>query len=240
MGASAHRLIQIFALRHVNRSQHLGESWERGQVGREIEGGNQISPLLKPPGTRVAALPPGNSRVRPDVGCRGTFELSVDQRDRLNFDHPEALDNELLAQHLDALRAGSAIDVPQYDFSTHLRLETTTRVDSAPIVIVEGILLFVDEALRERFDIKLYVDTDADIRILRRIERDMKRRSRTFEQVREQYYATVRPMHLQFVEPSKRWADVIIPEGGYNEVGIDLISGKIQAQLQRELSKMKS
>ncbi len=175
------------------------------------------------------ALPRGSAvTLQHDSYYRPHPELSVDQRDRLNFDHPEALDNELLAQHLDALRAGSAIDVPQYDFSTHLRLETTTRVDSAPIVIVEGILLFVDEALRERFDIKLYVDTDADIRILRRIERDMKRRSRTFEQVREQYYATVRPMHLQFVEPSKRWADVIIPEGGHNRVALDLIVAKLE------------
>jgi uridine kinase len=175
------------------------------------------------------ALPRGAAvTLQHDSYYRPHPELSEDERDRLNFDHPAALDNELLAQHLDALRAGQPIEVPQYDFSTHLRTESTTRVDSAPIVIVEGILLFVDEALRERFDIKLYVDTDADIRILRRIERDMKRRSRTFEQVREQYYATVRPMHLQFVEPSKRWADVIIPEGGHNRVALDLIVSKLE------------
>jgi uridine kinase len=175
------------------------------------------------------ALPRGAAvTLQHDSYYRPHPELSADERDRLNFDHPAALDNELLAQHLDDLRAGRAIDVPQYDFSTHLRTDSTTRVEAAPIVIVEGILLFVDEALRERFDIKLYVDTDADIRILRRIERDLKRRGRTFEQVREQYYATVRPMHLQFVEPSKRWADVIIPEGGHNRVALDLIVSKLE------------
>ncbi len=155
-------------------------------------------------------------------------ELSPEDRDRLNFDHPDALDNTLLAEHLDALRAGLSIEVPQYDFSTHLRGPNTTHVSPAPIVIVEGILLFVDEALRERFDVKLYVDTDADIRILRRIERDMKRRGRSFDQVLDQYYSTVRPMHLQFVEPSKRWADVIIPEGGHNRVALDLIVSKLE------------
>jgi uridine kinase len=175
------------------------------------------------------ALPRGAAvTLQHDSYYRPHPELSPEERDRLNFDHPAALDNELLAQHLDALRAGQAIEVPQYDFSSHLRTDSTTHVESAPIVIVEGILLFVDEALRERFDIKLYVDTDADIRILRRIERDMKRRSRTFEQVREQYYSTVRPMHLQFVEPSKRWADVIIPEGGHNRVALDLIVSKLE------------
>jgi uridine kinase len=166
--------------------------------------------------------------IQHDSYYRPHPELSPEDRDKLNFDHPDALDNELLASHLDQLRAGRAVEVPRYDFSTHLRLEQTMRVEPAPIVIVEGILLFVDEALRKRFDVKLYVDTDADIRILRRIERDLELRGRSFEQVRDQYFSTVRPMHLQFVEPTKRWADVIIPEGGHNRVALDLIVSKLE------------
>lgn len=178
------------------------------------------------------ALPSGSvTAIQHDSYYRPHPELRPEARDQLNFDHPDALDNELLARHLDALRAGSPVEVPRYDFSTHLRLSETTRVEPAPIVIVEGILLFVDEALRQRFDVKLYVDTDADIRILRRIERDLELRGRTFEQVREQYFSTVRPMHLQFVEPSKRWADIIVPEGGHNRVALDLIVSKLETIL---------
>ncbi|MGD8861581.1 MAG: uridine kinase [Myxococcales bacterium] len=162
-------------------------------------------------------------RPRPD--------LTSEQRDRLNFDHPDALDNALLVQHLDTLRRGRPIEVPIYDYVTHLRKADTRHVEPAPVVLVEGILVFVDAALRERFDVKLFVDTDADIRVLRRVRRDMEERGRTFEQVREQYYETVRPMHLQFVEPSKRWADVIIPEGGDNRVAIDLVLHRLSGHL---------
>lgn len=176
-----------------------------------------------------SALPEGSvAMLQHDAYYRHRPELSLEERDGLNFDHPESLDNELLRQHLEELRKGRAIEAPQYDFATHLRLPETRRVEPAPIIIVEGILLFVDPDLRACFDAKLYVDTDADIRILRRIERDLARRGRTFEQVRDQYFSTVRPMHLQFVEPSKRWADVIIPEGGHNRVALDLVVGKLQ------------
>lgn len=178
------------------------------------------------------ALPEGSvAMLQHDAYYRHRPDLSVEDRDQLNFDHPESLDNELLRQHLEDLRRGRPIEAPQYDFSTHLRLPETRRVEPAPIIIVEGILLFVDPELRACFDAKLYVDTDADIRILRRIERDLERRGRTFEQVRDQYFSTVRPMHLQFVEPSKRWADVIIPEGGHNRVALDLVVGKLQSLL---------
>jgi uridine kinase len=166
-----------------------------------------------------------------DAYYRDREDLTYDERCKLNFDHPEALETELLIQHLVELRAGRGIDVPIYDFKTHRRLVESRRVEAAPVVIVEGILTFVDERLRELLDIKIFVDTDPDIRVFRRIRRDMEHRGRSFESVREQYYKTVRPMHLQFVEPSKRWADLIIPEGGNNRVALDLIVVKLKSVL---------
>ena len=153
--------------------------------------------------------------------------MPIEERELLNYDHPDSLDNELFIQHLEMLRAGQSVEVPSYDFRTHGRTTETRTLQPAPVVIVEGILVFVDEAIRERLDVKVFVDTDSDIRVFRRIRRDMEARGRTFQQVREQYYKTVRPMHLQFVEPSKRWADIIIPEGGNNRVALDLVLGKL-------------
>jgi len=150
------------------------------------------------------------------------------ERDLLNFDHPDALDNGLLVRHLDELAAGRPVDTPLYDFVTHSRRKDTRRVLPVPIVLVEGILIFVDPEMRRRFDVKIFVDTDADIRVFRRVRRDMESRGRTFAQVDEQYHGTVRPMHLEFVEPSKRWADILIPEGGNNEVAIDLVITKLR------------
>jgi uridine kinase len=155
-------------------------------------------------------------------------DLSEAERAKLNFDHPDALDNDLLVEHLEALRAGSAVEVPIYDFKTHRRLAEARRVEPKRIVIVEGILVFVEERVRRLLDVKIFVDTDADIRVFRRIRRDIEHRGRSFQSIREQYYATVRPMHLQFVEPSKRWADLIVPEGGENHIAIDLILGKLR------------
>lgn len=154
-------------------------------------------------------------------------DMPFEEREFLNYDHPDALDNELLLKHLDALKAGQAIEAPKYDFKTHARREETRHIPPCPVVIVEGILVFVDSRIRDRLDVKVFVDTDADIRVFRRIRRDMESRGRTFQQVREQYYKSVRPMHLQFVEPSKRWADIIIPEGGNNRVALDLVLGKL-------------
>lgn len=180
----------------------------------------------------VLAMPAGSvSVIAHDNYYRPRPDLSLADREQLNFDHPDALDNRLLIEHLDALKSGAAVEIPVYDFATHLRLDTTRRVQPTRVVIVEGILLLVDHELRERLDLKLYVDTDADVRILRRLRRDMERRGRTFDQVRRQYTETVRPMHLQFVEPSKRYADVIIPEGGHNDVAMALVVSRLQQLL---------
>jgi uridine kinase len=178
--------------------------------------------------------------LQQDSYYRNLGDMPIELRHQINFDHPDALDNDLFINHVKALRAGEAIEMPVYDFSKHARKNETIRIEPKPILIIEGILIFVDAALRELMDIKIFVDTADDLRFVRRLQRDVHERGRTVELVIKQYLDTVRPMHEQFVEPSKRFADVIIPEGGYNEVGIDLISGKIQAQLQRELSKMKS
>jgi uridine kinase len=158
-------------------------------------------------------------------------DLTYEQRCQLNFDHPGSLETTLLIDHLRRLRAGEAIDSPTYDFKEHRRSTVVRRVEPAPILVVEGILLFSDADLRAEMDLKIFVDTDADIRLLRRIRRDMEQRGRTFESIREQYKTTVRPMHLMFVEPSKRWADVIIPEGGKNTVALDLVVSKVRSLL---------
>lgn len=158
-------------------------------------------------------------------------DLSQSERARVNYDHPDSLDNDLLLHHIHELRAGRAVEMPVYDFVTHRRAEEARHVEPRPVILVEGILIFVDPRLREPMDIKLYVDTDADIRVLRRIRRDMESRGRSFESVRKQYYATVRPMHLEFVEPSKRWADLIIPEGngGNLDIALSVIIDRIRA-----------
>lgn len=153
--------------------------------------------------------------------------LTPEARAEINYDHPSSLESRLLAEHLRLLRGGAAVDVPIYDFATHTRRAETRRVASAPVILVEGILVFVDAAVREQMDIKIFVDTDADIRLMRRIRRDLEQRGRTFASVRDQYYATVRPMHLEYVEPSKRWADLIVPEGGDNRVALDVLLGRL-------------
>lgn len=159
--------------------------------------------------------------------------LPLDARARQNFDHPDSIDMALLIEHVRRLREGQAIERPVYDFTQHRRLPQTVRLEPRPALIVEGILLFEKPELRNQMDIKIYVDTDADIRFIRRLRRDIKERGRTVDSVIEQYLATVRPMHLEFVEPSKRHADVIIPEGGHNEVGIDLVIQKIRSLVPR-------
>jgi uridine kinase len=162
-----------------------------------------------------------------DAYYRDRQDLSYEERSQLNFDHPDSLETELLVEHVRALKSGRSVDLPIYDFKTHRRSEETRLLTPAPVIIVEGILVFVEEALRAEMDVRIYVDTDADIRAFRRIRRDIEKRGRTFESVREQYYKTVRPMHLMFVEPSKRYAHVILPEGGENHVGIDLVTSFI-------------
>jgi uridine kinase len=149
----------------------------------------------------------------------------------LNFDHPDALETELLVAHLRQLHAGEAIEVPIYDFATYQRRVSARRIEPRRVILVEGILIFVDRDLREMMDIKLYVDTDADLRFIRRLERDIRERGRTMEAVIQQYLTTVRPMHLEFVEPSKRYADVIIPAGGFNRTAIEMIIARVEGML---------
>jgi uridine kinase len=173
--------------------------------------------------------------IQQDLYYRNLKDMPLDYRNAANFDHPDAIDNELLANHLRKLKAGEPVDLPIYDFRTHSRLPDTTPIQAKPIVIVEGILIFAEARLREQMDIKVFVDTPDDIRFIRRLKRDIAERGRTLDSVIEQYMATVRPMHMQFIEPSKRFADVIIPEGGHNLVSIDLISGKIREKLASAL-----
>ncbi len=174
-------------------------------------------------------LPDGTATlIEHDAYYRDRPDLTYEQRRQLNFDHPDALETQLLIEHINKLRGGDAVELPIYDFATHRRSDERRRVDAQPVVVVEGILVFADERLRSHFDLKVFVDTDADIRVFRRIRRDIEQRGRTFASVREQYYSTVRPMHLQFVEPSKRWADVIVPEGGENRVAVGLLLSKLR------------
>lgn len=166
-----------------------------------------------------------------DAYYRDHRHLTLDERRRVNWDHPDAFDTELLAQHLDALGRGEAIDKPVYDFATHLRAPETVRIAPAEVIVIDGILLLVDERVRAACDVKVFVEADADIRLIRRIRRDLVVRGRPLEEILDQYLTTVQPMHLQFVEPSKRYADIIIPRGGENTVAIDLLLASIHRRL---------
>jgi uridine kinase len=166
-----------------------------------------------------------------DSYYRDLSYLPLEERTQLNFDHPDALETELLVSHLRQLQAGEPVEVPIYDFATYRRSEETRRVEPRPVILLEGLLIFVDKELREMMDVKLYVDTDADLRFIRRLERDIQERSRTMESVIHQYLTTVRPMHLEFVEPSKRYADIIIPSGGFNTTAIEVIVARVERLL---------
>ena len=172
-----------------------------------------------------------------DSYYRNLGDMPVELRHKVNFDHPDALDTDLMMNHIEALRAGESIEQPTYDYATHSRRSETVHVNPRPVIIVEGILVFVNPKMRALMELKIFVDTDADIRFIRRLDRDVHERGRTVESVISQYTTVVRPMHLQFVEPSKRYADIIIPEGGHNEVGIDLITGKIKSILDRSIEE---
>ncbi|MBI3536084.1 MAG: uridine kinase [Chloroflexi bacterium] len=178
-------------------------------------------------------------RVRPDqlaliqhdMYYRDRSHLPAAERARINYDHPDSLETDLLVAHLQDLRAGRAVEIPQYDFALHIRKKEMRRVEPRPVILVEGILIFVDAALRHLFDVKIFVDADSDLRFIRRLERDIAERGRTRESVVAQYLETVRPMHLEFVEPSKRYADVIIPEGGHNLIAINMVVARMQEML---------
>lgn len=166
-----------------------------------------------------------------DAYYRHMPELSFEERTRVNYDHPTSLETELLVKHLESLRSGVAIDQPVYDFSTHLRSEETVQIEPGNVVVVEGILVLAEPELRSELDLKIFVDTDPDIRLARRIDRDITERGRTVESVLEQYFATVRPMHIEFVQPSLRYADLIIPEG-YNPAAVETVVELIRSRIR--------
>lgn len=165
--------------------------------------------------------------IRQDNYYKDQSHLSFEDRQKNNYDHPFAFDNDLFIEHLKMLREERAIDMPEYDFSVHNRKKESVRLEPKDIILIEGILLFSEPRILDLLDMRIFVDTDSDVRILRRIKRDMKERARSLDSVIDQYMATVRPAHLQFVEPSKRYADIIVPEGGYNKVAVDLIQTKV-------------
>ncbi len=175
---------------------------------------------------RIAYLPH-------DAYYKDLSHLPPVQRMSVNFDHPDSLDTELLIQHIRQLRNYQPVELPIYDFKTHTRTQETRRIEPRSVIMVEGILIFVDPQLRQLLDVKIFVDTDADIRLIRRLERDIRERGRTTEMVITQYLKTVRPMHLEFVEPSKRYADVIVPEGGMNEVAMEMVAARLEALLRQ-------
>ena len=161
-------------------------------------------------------------------------ELSIEERKKVNYDHPDAFDTEMMFEHLKMLKAGQAIDCPIYDYTTYSRSKETTRVEPRKVILVEGILIFENKALCSQMDIKIFVDTDADVRLIRRIKRDVAKRGRSLESVLSQYLATVKPMHEQFVEPSKKNANIVVPEGGKNLVALEMIIDRIQRHIDNE------
>jgi uridine kinase len=184
--------------------------------------------ILQRVGThRIAYLPH-------DAYYRDLSSLPPVQRAEVNFDHPNSLETDLMIEHIHRLKDWQPVELPIYDFTRHARTDRTIHVEPQRVVIVEGILIFSEKALRELFNIKIFVDTDADIRFIRRLQRDIAERGRTTETVINQYLKTVRPMHLEFVEPSKRYADVIIPEGGLNAVALDMIIARVETMLQTD------
>jgi len=167
-----------------------------------------------------------------DAYYRDLAHLTAGERADVNFDHPDSLETELMAAHVGALLDGLPVRVPTYDFTTHTRTAVTEALHPSPVLILDGILVLADARLRDLMDLKVFVDTEADVRLLRRIRRDVVKRGRTADSVIAQYEATVRPMHLEFVEPSKRFADLVVPEGGYNQVAVDLVVNRIRGLLE--------
>lgn len=169
-----------------------------------------------------------------DAYYRELASLPPNQRAEVNFDHPDSLESDIMRDHILQLKQWNSIEMPVYDFHTHSRTAQTIHVAPRRVILVEGILIFAEPKLRELFDVKIFVDTDSDIRFIRRLKRDIEERGRTTEMVVKQYLATVRPMHMDFVEPSKRYADVIIPEGGLNEVAMEMIIARIESMLAED------
>ena len=168
-----------------------------------------------------------------DAYYRDLSHLDLEERKKVNYDHPDSFDTELLVRQLGMLQRGDAVEKPTYDYAAHTRAARTERVEPKDVILVDGILLFADARLRPLFDIKIYVDVSEDVRFIRRLQRDTAERGRSMEDVIRQYLATVRPMHLEFIEPSKRYADIIIPEGGFNRIGIEMIQARVRLEIER-------
>lgn len=203
--------------------------WERPAIIIGVAGGTGSGKTTVAQEILQRVGPDRIAYIQHDSYYRDQSHLPFHERARVNYDHPDALESELLVEHLKALRAGRPVEVPIYDFTTHTRRPETRRVEPRRVILVEGILIFADRALREMMDVKIFVDTDADIRFIRRLQRDLRERGRSMGSVIEQYLSTVRPMHLEFVEPSKRYADIILPEGGFNVVALDMVVARILA-----------
>jgi uridine kinase len=171
--------------------------------------------------------------IEQDSYYRNLADMPLDERHQANFDHPDSIDSEMLMNHLKRLKSGDSIEMPIYDFVSHTRKEETEHIEPKPVVLVEGILIFSEPRVLSLLDVKVFVDTPDDIRFIRRLQRDIVERGRTVDSVITQYYRTVRPMHLEFVEPSKRYADIIIPEGGNPDIGIEFLCGKIREEIGR-------
>lgn len=174
--------------------------------------------------------------IEQDSYYRNLEDMPLDERHQANFDHLDAIDSELLMNHIKRLKGGQTVEMPVYDFATHTRKQETEHLVPKPVVLVEGILIFAEPRILELLDVRVFVDTPDDIRFIRRLQRDIVERGRTVESVIAQYYATVRPMHFEFVESSKRYADIIIPEGGNSDIGIELLCGKIREEVSRQWS----
>ncbi len=176
--------------------------------------------------------------VEQDSYYRNLADMPLDARHQANFDHPDSIDSEMLVNHLKRLKNGQSIEMPVYDFKLHVRSDETEHIDPKPVVIVEGILIFAESRILDLLDVRIFVDTPDDIRFIRRLQRDINERGRTVESVIEQYFTTVRPMHFEFVESSKRHADIIIPEGGQQDVGIEFMCSLVREKLRREQKEM--
>ncbi|MCU0239263.1 MAG: uridine kinase [Pyrinomonadaceae bacterium] len=172
--------------------------------------------------------------VEQDSYYRNMADMPLDERQHANFDHPDSIDSDLLVNHLKRLKNGQSIEMPIYDFRTHTRDDKTEHIEPTPVVIVEGILIFAEPRVLDLLDVRVFVDTPGDIRLIRRLKRDVEERGRSFERTLWQFENTIRPMHYQFVEPSKRFADIIIPEGGHTQVSVDLLCGLVKEKLRKE------
>ena len=204
-----------------------GKSTVARKVAEQLRGG--VGATV---GGSAAVSAPSVAFIDMDAYYRNFAHLPMAERRRVNWDHPDAFDVDLFVDHLSRLVRGEAIEKPVYDFVEHVRAGRTVAIAPADVVVIDGILLFVDGRVRELCDVKVYVDADADVRLIRRLRRDMAQRGRPYDEILEQYLSTVRPMHQQFVEPTKRHADVIVPRGGHNAVAIEMIVAKIQRRLQ--------